>query len=143
VGGAADGFCELCGAELAPILVSDGEGTGPGWCSFCTSSRATADGYCEACGRKVPAARGHIEFDLGLLAGVTDRGLRHHRNEDAMALATASTEAGPVLVAVVCDGVSSSPRADEASLVAVQAAARVLLTAARTRDDPLKASPNP
>ena len=139
--GAADSFCEACGTELAPILVSDGESTGTAGCSFCTSSRVAADGYCESCGRKVPAGRDHIELDLGLLAGVTDRGLRHHRNEDAMALATASTEAGPVLVAVVCDGVSSSARPDEASLVAVQAAARVLLTAARTGEDPLTASP--
>ena len=137
----ADSFCEACGAELAPILVSDGESTGPGRCPFCASSRVTADGYCESCGRKVPAGRDHIELDLGVLAGVTDRGLRHHRNEDAMALAAATTEAGPVLVAVVCDGVSSSARPDEASLVAVRAAARALLTAARTGEDPLTASP--
>ncbi len=139
--GAADSFCEACGAELAPILVSDGASTGPGRCAFCTSSRVTADGYCESCGRKVPAGRDHIELGLGPLAGVTDRGLRHHRNEDAMALATTSTEAGPIMVAVVCDGVSSSARPDEASLAAVQAAARVLLTAARTGEDPLTASP--
>jgi serine/threonine protein phosphatase PrpC len=137
----ADSFCEACGAELAPILLSDGERTGPGRCPLCTSSRVTADGYCESCGRKVPAGRDHIELDLGVLAGVTDRGLRHHRNEDAMALAATTTEAGPVLVAVVCDGVSSSARPDEASLVAVQAAARALLAAARTGEDPLTASP--
>ena len=139
--GAADSFCEACGAELAPILISDGESTGPGTCSFCLSSRVTADGYCESCGLRVPRGRDHTELNLGLLAGVTDRGLRHHRNEDAMALATATTEAGPVLVAVVCDGVSSSARADEASLAAVRAAARVLLTAARIGEDPLIASP--
>ena len=139
--GAADSFCEACGAELAPMLISDGESTRPGRCSSCRSAGITADGYCEACGRRVPGGRDHAELDLGCLAGVTDRGLRHHRNEDAMALAVASTEAGPVLVAVVCDGVSSSARADEASLVAARAAARVLLTAARTGADPLVASP--
>lgn len=138
--GGTDSFCEACGAELAPILVSDGESS-PGRCPFCTSSRVTPDGYCESCGRKVPGGRDHIEIDLGVLAGVTDRGLRHHRNEDAMALAAATTEAGPVLVAVVCDGVSSSARPDEASLTAVQAAAQVLLMAARTGEDPLAASP--
>jgi len=139
--GAADSFCEACGAELAPILISDGESSGPGRCSFCLSSRVTADGYCESCGRRVPRGRDHAELDLGLLAGVTDRGLRHHRNEDAMALAATTTKAGPVLVAVVCDGVSSSARADEASLAAVRAAARVLLTAVRIGEDPLIASP--
>ena len=77
----------------------------------------------------------------GLVAGVTDRGLRHHRNEDAMALATADTPAGPAVVAVVCDGVSTSARPDEASLAAARAAARVLLTAVRTGADLLEASP--
>jgi serine/threonine protein phosphatase PrpC len=138
---AADSFCEACGAELAPVMVSDGSGPGPGKCPLCTGSGVTADGYCESCGRKLPAGRDHIEFDLGPLAGVTDRGLRHHRNEDAMALASAATEAGPVLVAVVCDGVSSSARPDEASLAAVRAAAQVLLTAVRGGEDPLTASP--
>jgi len=75
--------------------------------------------------------RDHQELDLGPLAGVTDRGLRHHRNEDAMELAVAQTEHGPVLLAVVCDGVSTSSRPDEASLAAAQAAARVLRAAAQ------------
>jgi serine/threonine protein phosphatase PrpC len=88
----------------------------------------------------VPSGRDHTELDLGLLAGVTDRGLRHHRNEDAMALAIADTADGPVALAVVCDGVSSSPRPDEASLAAVRAAIRVLLASARLSEDPDAAS---
>jgi serine/threonine protein phosphatase PrpC len=75
------------------------------------------------------------------VAGVTDRGLRHHRNEDAMALATADTAAGPAVVAVVCDGVSSSAHPDEASLAAARAAAGVLLAAVRTGRDLLEAAP--
>src|SRR4029077_720466 len=138
---ASDSFCESCGTELAPISISDGHGGGPVACESCSSSRISADGYCESCGRKARSGRDHQETDLGIVAGVTDRGLRHHRNEDAMALATAGTADGPVVVAVVCDGVSSSARPDEASLVAVQAAARVLLMAARTGEDPLTASP--
>jgi serine/threonine protein phosphatase PrpC len=88
----------------------------------------------------VPSGRDHQELDLGLLAGVTDRGLRHHRNEDAMALATADTADGPVALAVVCDGVSTSDRPDEASLAAAQAAVQVLLTAVRTGQDLNEAS---
>jgi serine/threonine protein phosphatase PrpC len=57
-----------------------------------------------------------------------------------MALATAQTLTGPVALAVVCDGVSASDRPDEASLAAAQAAARVLLTAVRTGEDPAAAS---
>jgi serine/threonine protein phosphatase PrpC len=57
-----------------------------------------------------------------------------------MALATAETLTGPVALAVVCDGVSTSYRPDEASLAAARAAARVLLTAVRTGEDPAAAS---
>ncbi|MFZ0083512.1 MAG: protein phosphatase 2C domain-containing protein, partial [Trebonia sp.] len=101
---------------------------------------AGPDGNCPSCGRKVPVSRDHAEIDLRLLAGVTDRGLRHHRNEDAMALATAAGPNGPVVLAVVSDGVSSAPRPDEASLIAVRTAMRVLLTSARAGDDPAGAA---
>ncbi len=84
--------------------------------------------------------RDHQEVDLGLLAGVTDRGLRHHRNEDAMELAVAQSPDGRVIVAVVCDGVSTSTRPDEASLAAAQAAAQVLIPAAESGADLVEAS---
>jgi serine/threonine protein phosphatase PrpC len=139
-----DAFCEYCGAELAPAVVSD---AAPGFvpsCPVCSvagiSAGVTVDGYCESCGRKVPTGRDHIELDLGLLVGVTDRGLRHPRNEDAMALATASTSAGQAAIVVVCDGVSSSPRPDEASLTGAEAAVRVLLEAVRMGDELQEAS---
>jgi serine/threonine protein phosphatase PrpC len=96
---------------------------------------AGPDGNCPSCGRKIPVGRDHAEIDLRLLAGVTDRGLRHQRNEDAMALATAAGPNGTVALAVVSDGVSSAPRPDEASLTAVRTAMRVLLTSARAGDD--------
>ncbi len=72
-----------------------------------------------------------MEVDLGVLAGVSDRGWVHHRNEDAMALAVAETPAGPAALAVVCDGVSTSDRPDEAALTAVDTAARALTAALR------------
>lgn len=52
-----------------------------------------------------------------------------------MALATAESASGPAALAVVCDGVSSSRRPDEASLAAVQAALRVLLPGVRAGED--------
>jgi serine/threonine protein phosphatase PrpC len=82
----------------------------------------------------------HQEIDLSLLAGVTDRGLRHRQNEDAMELAVVPAADGPVLVAVVCDGVSTSIRPAEASLAAAQAAAEVLRTAAQDGTDLTDAS---
>ena len=100
----------------------------------------SAEGYCESCGRKVPSGRDHVEISLELLAGVTDRGLRHPRNEDAMAMAASQTPDGPVAVAVVCDGVSSSPNPEDASLTGAQAAVRMLLSSIRRGDDPDEAS---
>jgi serine/threonine protein phosphatase PrpC len=144
--GVWDGFCESCGTELTPPVVSTET---PGYVAECPACAAdpetanagvTQDGYCESCGRKVPSGRDHAELDLGLLAGVTDRGQRHSRNEDAMALATARTPDGPVALAVVCDGVSTAPRPDEASLAAARAAVRVLLTSVRVGEDADEAS---
>ena len=82
-----------------------------------------------------PSSRDHAEVDLGPAAGVSDRGLRHHRNEDAMALAAEQAPDGPAVVAVVCDGVSSSARPDEASQVAAQAALPVLVAAVQAGGD--------
>jgi serine/threonine protein phosphatase PrpC len=143
--GPDDGFCEVCGAELAPAAVSSGAAGGALECFVCAAEgRASAgvspEGYCEFCGRKVPSGRDREELDVGLAAGVTDRGLRHTRNEDAMALAATRVSGQPVAFAVVCDGVSSSPRPDEASLSAVRAAAGSLLAAVRAGDDPAAAS---
>jgi serine/threonine protein phosphatase PrpC len=144
--GAADSFCESCGTELAPPVSSAGP---PGYtaqcpvCSLDDSAKPgpiSAEGYCESCGRKVPSGRDHVELSLELLAGVTDRGLRHPRNEDAMALATTESPAGPVAIAVVCDGVSSSPNPEDASLTGAQAAVRMLLSSIRRGDDPDEAS---
>jgi serine/threonine protein phosphatase PrpC len=88
----------------------------------------------------VASARDHAEVDLGQLAGVTDRGLRHDRNEDALAIAATEADGGPVSIAVVCDGVSGSERGDEASQTAAEAALSVLLPAARTGEDAIEAS---
>ncbi len=52
-----------------------------------------------------------------------------------MALAAEQAPDGPVVVAVVCDGVSSSARPDEASQVAAQAALPVLVAAVRAGSD--------
>jgi serine/threonine protein phosphatase PrpC len=135
-----DNFCEACRTELAPAVVSGEAPKNAAVCPECHSAQITPEGYCESCGHKVPSSRDHTELDLGMLAGVTDRGLRHHRNEDAMALATAELAAGPAAVAVVCDGVSSSQRPDEASLAAAQAAVRVLLAGVRTGEDLMETS---
>lgn len=80
-------------------------------------------------GHHDPNARDHVALAVGHLAGVTDRGLRRRRNEDAFALGRRRTAAGDLFVAAVCDGVASARRGDEASLAAVEAAVAAVLDA--------------
>ena len=89
-----------------------------------------ADGYCEICGMKAPSDRDHYtEQPAPWVAACCDRGIRHHRNEDATAIA-ADPEPGSRAVLVVCDGVSTSLDSDVASLAGARAA-RDLLVASR------------
>ncbi|MFI9726366.1 protein phosphatase 2C domain-containing protein [Streptomyces sp. NPDC052092] len=105
-------------------------GPAPAVCVACRAGRVDDDGYCENCGHAQPRERDHMEQECGPLAAVSDRGLRHHRNEDAFAVGTTALPDGsPVYVAVVCDGVSSATRPDEASLAASRAANASLLAA--------------
>ncbi|HEU5333805.1 MAG TPA: protein phosphatase 2C domain-containing protein, partial [Actinocrinis sp.] len=125
-----DGFCEACGADLM-VRRAEPAGASAAACADCGSTSFT-DGYCDQCGRLAPSARDRVERDLGPVAGVTDKGLRHSRNEDAMAFAVlgADTER-PATVVVVCDGVSTSADADRASQTAADAALDDLLLSLR------------
>ncbi|MDJ0379782.1 protein phosphatase 2C domain-containing protein [Streptomyces sp. G-G2] len=99
-------------------------------CVACRAGRVDTDGYCEHCGHAQPRERDHLEEELGSVAAVSDRGLRHHRNEDSFAVAaTALPDGSAATVAIVCDGVSSASRPDEASAAAAVAANEALLDA--------------
>ncbi|MFJ5075931.1 PP2C family serine/threonine-protein phosphatase [Streptomyces sp. NPDC088553] len=103
---------------------------GPALCVACRAGRVDTDGYCENCGHAQPRERDHMERELGSVAAVSDRGLRHHRNEDAFAVsATTLPDGSPATLAIVCDGVSSATRPDEASAAAAEAAGASLLAA--------------
>ncbi len=145
-----DRFCEECGTRVVeapqpgtqaavgtpPVsakvadLDDDELGVDPGpvpappaRCRSCGGTVA-ADGYCEQCGEPAASARDHwSESPAPWVGGVCDRGVRHARNEDAMALAAS----GGFAALVVCDGVSTAPDSDVASLAAVAAARDVLL----------------
>ncbi|MCX3286241.1 protein phosphatase 2C domain-containing protein [Streptomyces sp. NEAU-H22] len=105
-------------------------GTGGKVCVACRAGRVDDDGYCENCGHAQPRERDHMEQESGPVAAVSDRGLRHHRNEDAFAIgATALPDGSPASVAIVCDGVSSATRPDDASAAASKAAGETLLAA--------------
>ncbi|MEU2431750.1 protein phosphatase 2C domain-containing protein [Streptomyces sp. NPDC007861] len=102
--------------------------TGLAGCVLCGGTIAP-DGYRWDCGGAQPAFRARVEAtaDDGA-AGVSDRGKRRGVNADAMALATA----GSWTIGVVCDGVSMSPRAERAALVAAEVGAASLVV--RLRD---------
>jgi len=96
-------------------------------CRACGQPAMADDRFCEACGSPltpgvVVDAPDRREFDAGIVGGVTDRGRLHRRNEDAMQVA----QIGERVLAVVCDGVSSSAAAADASEAAAAAGADVL-----------------
>ncbi len=81
------------------------------------------DGYCTQCGTKAPDPRDHFEEQpVPWVGGVCDRGIRHHRNEDAMAMAVEGERA----VLVVCDGVSNTVDSHIGSMNAARAVLDVL-----------------
>ena len=96
-------------------------------CPQCGADAPVEDRFCEACGaRLAPIA----EIDAGIAAGLTNPGLVKHENQDALYL----KRSGGSVVAVICDGVSSSVGADAAARVACAAAGGELSTSLATRD---------
>ena len=124
-------YCEACGNELpfteaavvtpvpeappAPLALAVA-------CPSCGNQGEPVEGYCGICGMRLPAARDHQEQELELVAGVSDKGIRHHRNEDAMAMFIGDG----FVVALVCDGVSTTVNPDVAAQAAADAACAVL-----------------
>lgn len=126
-----DAFCEACGATLIVAAAPTAPPTAveaARACVYCGGTVA-ADGYCEQCGQRAPTEREHwAEAPHPLVGGVCDRGIRHPANEDAMAIGAVAAEDGALSTAllVVCDGVSSTPDSDTASLAAARAALSAL-----------------
>ncbi|UUZ59161.1 tetratricopeptide repeat protein [Nocardioides sp. B-3] len=93
----------------------------------CASCGGTVgpDGYCEQCGVKALSPRDHFrEQAAPWVAGVCDKGIRHHRNEDAMAMVASADGAAADrrAVLIVLDGVSNTDDSQVGSLAGAQAA---------------------
>lgn len=130
--GRHDRFCEQCGHNLLLHRTpAGGPLTAPRAVASCVSCEHVGidpDGFCQRCGRAQPSSRDRIEYDLGPVAGVSDRGRRREHNEDSLALGWIGRRTNPsCVVAVVCDGVASSERASEASQLAADTAVDILL----------------
>lgn len=143
-----DAFCEACGHQLtgAPSvqigptarssdeqprthLFVPGAGVAGTPCVLCGALIAD-DGFCTSCGLKARLPRDHwTESPSDWLGGVCDKGVVHARNEDAMALAATPDASFGVLV--VCDGVTTAPDSDRASLAASKTACELLIRAGR------------
>ena len=135
-----DRFCPFCGTDLrirrggtadvaarreAPRTCRDCGGAGrhappmPG--------RAPGVQWCDRCGARLGESVDRVEVDLGVLAGISDRGLVHRRNEDAIAIGRVVAAGDRPEAAVVCDGVSSTHHPEEAARAAADATLDVLL----------------
>ncbi len=102
-----DVFCEGCGRRLHdPSSV-------PACSCGSTALETDEEGFCLRCGRRLRRPDSdHMEQALSpAFAAVSDRGLRHDRNEDRFSIASAAERHA----IVVCDGVSSSHHSETAS----------------------------
>ncbi|NEU71975.1 zinc-ribbon domain-containing protein [Hassallia byssoidea VB512170] len=119
-----DKFCEECGTSLTAV-----------GCEKCGAQPKAIDdeGFCSVCGfRKELQERLEIIIDSHL-AGVSDRGLRHHRNEDYLALQTVNYNTH---ILIVCDGVSSSSNPHIAAQTASESASTALIAAIKQKEKP-------
>ncbi|MFR9769120.1 PP2C family protein-serine/threonine phosphatase [Nocardia sp. SC052] len=114
--------CGSCGRELGYRYIAL-PGPDATSCADCGGDHFYADGRCARCGRSRPVAD-RFDTDLGAVAVLTDRGIVHARNEDAVAagvLEGVVPETDASVVIAVSDGVSTSSRPQVASGAAVRA----------------------
>jgi PPM family protein phosphatase len=113
-----DRFCEECGVNLETQSTAQSIEQS---CQKCGAppSQIDVDRYCIQCGYRQVASNDTIELQpTPNLAGASDRGRRHHQNEDAIALKILAPD---TYILVLCDGVSSSQHPELASEAAATA----------------------
>lgn len=133
---ADDRFCEECGTNLVHPPTPPTPPSTENSCQKCgvPPSQIDGDRYCIQCGfRQVVSSTDIIELHPAPnLAGASDRGRRHHQNEDAITLKVIDSA---TCIVVVCDGVSSSHHPELASQAAATAciqAIEIAITAGTT-----------
>ena len=121
----ADRFCEECGGDLRPPATWLSSAAPAGQCGHCGAVAIQPGAYCDECGRRRGASQDRVDVALPGVAAVSDRGHRKHHNEDAVAIGAQVDGT----TAILCDGVSSSPRADAAAQAAVDVGMAEMLDA--------------
>lgn len=151
-----DRFCVVDGTPLVPSIPP--RPPKPANCPRCGASTDDAvDGYCSSCGLRFaghsssappssvpPPSNVPLERDLAVesddehrVASCTHPGLRRQQNEDSVAFAVGTTPSGDdYRVLVVCDGVSSSRHAEQASQVGARIVIDTLTQCCRSGDVP-------
>jgi PPM family protein phosphatase len=134
----SDRFCEECGVSLVTKPTPDALLAS---CQKCGAppTKIDADRYCIECGfRQVAISNDTIEIQPAPnLSGASDRGRRHHQNEDAIALKFIDSD---TYILVVCDGVSSSQHPELASAAAATACLQAIeISLSQGTDDPATA----
>ncbi|MFG1997991.1 protein phosphatase 2C domain-containing protein [Spirillospora sp. NPDC048911] len=176
---ARDRFCEACGRPSDLVVAGAARRRPAGaprrTCADCGAATVDADGYCGGCGLRQPSGRERIELTVsrdgtvsahpapgGSAAGISDRGLRRSRNEDALALAclvlpqpvpapggqlaargSMPRDKAPTerfVCAVVCDGVASAPGSEEAAQIAADTGIATLVRRLSLGADPENAT---
>jgi serine/threonine protein phosphatase PrpC len=119
-----DQFCESCGAPLTSTAE-------PAVCACgAPASEIDEDGFCSRCGHRARRpATDRIETSLSpVFAAVSDRGLKHSRNEDRFGI---HVESGGY-ACVVCDGVSASRESELASSAVAEKVSETLASALKS-----------
>ena len=125
-----DLFCEACGKPLSPTAEP------PTCVCGARASEIDDDGYCSRCGRRARRPpTDHMETVLSpICAAVSDRGLKHARNEDRFGV----RQSGSCYALVVCDGVSSSRESELASSAVAGTVSELLADAKGDRESAMR-----
>ncbi len=112
-----DRFCEACGVSLESKFTLPQMGDN---CQKCdaTADSIDVDGYCTGCGFRQVVNNTSLLATAVNFGGATDKGRRHHQNEDAITLKIVDDR---TYIIVVCDGVSISQQPELASRFAATA----------------------
>lgn len=127
-------FCGACGEPMTGQAAEQQKATpaAPGTCGNCRAGadEIDEDGFCKRCGfDRKHESRNHFEVIIDqAIAGVSDRGIRHHQNEDFFAIGKANLKEA-ALALVVCDGVSQSQNPQDGSALAAQTARDYIIAA--------------